>query len=258
VIAPPAAPPAAPIVIAPPAPSIVFTPVPPAAPAPAAPIVIAPPAAPAPVFIPAPSTAPVPVTAPSPVVETITVKVTLPVVTILETQTAPAELTTQKLETKPIQPIIEPVVEKLLTKVAVSKVPTFTGTGPFKFTLGLSEQANSVAIKDPDLAIGLKVISQTPAVCRVAATFNRTTGKYAITVVGISNGQCRISAIDKGNDEKLPTATMIKQTLSEDYHFCELWRKHGGKVHANPFIKLQHVGTYIFGGDIIKAGGNLK
>jgi hypothetical protein len=29
-------------------------------------------------------------------------------------------------------------------------------------------------------------------------------------------------------------------------------------VHANPFIKLQHVGTYIFGGDIIKAGGNLK
>ena len=178
--------------------------------------------------------------------------------TILETQTAPAELTTQKLETKPIQPIIEPVVEKLLTKVAVSKVPTFTGTGPFKFTLGLSEQANSVAIKDPDLAIGLKVISQTPAVCRVAATFNRTTGKYAITVVGISNGQCRISAIDKGNDEKLPTATMIKQTLSEDYHFCELWRKHGGKVHANPFIKLQHVGTYIFGGDIIKAGGNLK
>jgi hypothetical protein len=123
-------------------------------------------------------------------------------VTILETQTAPAELTTQKLETKPIQPIIEPVVEKLLTKVAVSKVPTFTGTGPFKFTLGLSEQANSSAIKDPDLAIGLKVISQTPAVCRVAATFNRTTGKYAITVVGITNGQCRISAIDKGNDEK--------------------------------------------------------
>jgi hypothetical protein len=200
-------------VVAPPAPSIVFTPVPPAAPAPAAPIVIAPPAAPAPVFIPAPSTAPVPVTAPSPVVETITVKVTLPVVTILETQTAPAELTTQKLETKPIQPIIEPVVEKLLTKVAVSKVPTFTGTGPFKFTLGLSEQANSAAIKDPDLAIGLKVISQTPAVCRVAATFNRTTGKYAITVVGISNGQCRISAIDKGNDEKFPTATMIKQTI---------------------------------------------
>jgi len=184
------APPAAPVVIAPP---IIFTPIPPSAPVP--------------VVIPAP------VTAPAPVVETITVKVTLPVVPILETQTAPAELTTQKRETNSLEPIIEPVIEKLLTKVAVSKVPTFTGTGPFKFTLGLSEQANSAAIKDPDLAMGLKVISQTPAVCRVAATFNKTTGKYAITVIGIANGQCRISAIDKGNDEKFPTATEIKQTI---------------------------------------------
>jgi hypothetical protein len=41
--------------------------------------------------------------------------------------------------------------------------------------------------------------------------------------------------------------------LSEDYHFCETWRKHGGQVHANPFIKLEHVGTYVFGGDIIKS-----
>lgn len=46
--------------------------------------------------------------------------------------------------------------------------------------------------------------------------------------------------------------------LSEDYHFCEIWRKHGGKIHANPSIKLQHVGTYIYSGDIIKAGGNVK
>lgn len=56
-------------------------------------------------------------------------------------------------------------------------------------------------------------------------------------------------------------ATSIDHTgclLSEDYHFCELHRKHGGKIHANPFIKLDHVGTYVYGGDIIKAGGNLK
>jgi hypothetical protein len=204
------APPAAPIVIAPPAapaPPIIFTPVPPVA---LAPVFIP---APAPVTAPAPVVIPAPVTAQVPVVETTTVKVTLPVVPILETQTAPAELTTQKRETNSVEPIIEPIIEKLLTKVAVSKVPTFTGTGPFKFTLGLSEQANSAAIKDPDLAMGLKVISQTPAVCRVAATFNKTTGKYAITVIGIANGQCRISAIDKGNDEKFPTATEIKQTI---------------------------------------------
>jgi hypothetical protein len=46
--------------------------------------------------------------------------------------------------------------------------------------------------------------------------------------------------------------------LSEDYHFCELWRNHGGKIHAHPFIKLHHVGTYVFGGDILQSGGNLK
>ena len=56
-------------------------------------------------------------------------------------------------------------------------------------------------------------------------------------------------------------ATSIDESgclLSEDYHFCELHRKHGGKIHVNPFIKLEHVGTYVYGGDIIKAGGNLK
>lgn len=46
--------------------------------------------------------------------------------------------------------------------------------------------------------------------------------------------------------------------LSEDYHFCDLWRKHGGKIYANPFIKLEHVGAYVYTGDILKSGGNLK
>ena len=93
-------------------------------------------------------------------------------------------------------------------------MPTFKGAGPFKFSLGLSEQESAAPIKDPDLAIGVKVISQTPTVCQVATTFNRSTGKYVISVVGLSNGQCRISAIDKGSDEKFPTATEIKQTIT--------------------------------------------
>lgn len=56
-------------------------------------------------------------------------------------------------------------------------------------------------------------------------------------------------------------ATSIDETgalLSEDYHFCDLWRKHGGKIYVNPFIKLDHVGTYVYSGDIFKGGGNLK
>ena len=32
----------------------------------------------------------------------------------------------------------------------------------------------------------------------------------------------------------------------------------GGKIYANPFIKLNHIGTYVYSGDIIKSGGNMK
>jgi hypothetical protein len=56
-------------------------------------------------------------------------------------------------------------------------------------------------------------------------------------------------------------ATSIDESgalLSEDFHFCELWRAHGGKVYAQPFINLLHIGTHVFGGDILKSGGNLK
>ncbi|WP_353217951.1 hypothetical protein [Sandarakinorhabdus sp.] len=56
-------------------------------------------------------------------------------------------------------------------------------------------------------------------------------------------------------------ATSIDETgalLSEDYHFCALWRRHGGSVHAQPFVKLAHVGNYVYAGDLIKAGGNVK
>ena len=38
--------------------------------------------------------------------------------------------------------------------------------------------------------------------------------------------------------------------LSEDYHFCELWGKHGGKVYIDPNIHLKHIGTHVFETDI--------
>lgn len=41
--------------------------------------------------------------------------------------------------------------------------------------------------------------------------------------------------------------------LSEDYFFCDLWRDNGGTVWANPFIKLSHVGTHNYTGDIVKS-----
>jgi hypothetical protein len=42
--------------------------------------------------------------------------------------------------------------------------------------------------------------------------------------------------------------------VSEDYFFCDLWRKHGGSIFMNPYIKLTHTGTYVFSGDFRKMG----
>ena len=38
--------------------------------------------------------------------------------------------------------------------------------------------------------------------------------------------------------------------LSEDYHFCRIWRESGGQVHAAPWCHLSHIGTYAFEGQL--------
>ncbi len=38
--------------------------------------------------------------------------------------------------------------------------------------------------------------------------------------------------------------------LSEDYFFCQWWRNMGGKIWLCPWMKLQHIGTYHFKGDL--------
>lgn len=38
--------------------------------------------------------------------------------------------------------------------------------------------------------------------------------------------------------------------LSEDYMFCQMWRKIGGKVLICPWMKTKHVGSYAFVGDL--------
>jgi hypothetical protein len=45
--------------------------------------------------------------------------------------------------------------------------------------------------------------------------------------------------------------------LSEDYWFCELWRKYGGKVFADLSIELTHSGTHEFHGNVKVAGLNI-
>jgi hypothetical protein len=38
--------------------------------------------------------------------------------------------------------------------------------------------------------------------------------------------------------------------LSEDYMFCQMWRKIGGEIHLCPWMRTAHIGTYHFTGDM--------
>ena len=38
--------------------------------------------------------------------------------------------------------------------------------------------------------------------------------------------------------------------LSEDYMFCQMWRKIGGQIWLCPWMKTHHIGTYAFTGDL--------
>ena len=38
--------------------------------------------------------------------------------------------------------------------------------------------------------------------------------------------------------------------LSEDYMFCQMWRKIGGQIYLCPWMRTQHIGTYAFTGDM--------
>lgn len=38
--------------------------------------------------------------------------------------------------------------------------------------------------------------------------------------------------------------------LSEDYMFCQMWRKLGGQIYLCPWMRTQHVGTYAFTGNM--------
>jgi hypothetical protein len=40
--------------------------------------------------------------------------------------------------------------------------------------------------------------------------------------------------------------------LSEDYMFCQLWRKINGEIYLCPWMKTQHIGTYAFTGNMAK------
>lgn len=71
-------------------------------------------------------------------------------------------------------------------------------------------------------------------------------------MVGVSNGEIGIEEA-KGKFSALLEAESkaSKRYLSEDYMFCQNVARIGGKVWLCPWMRLQHVGTYVFGGSLI-------
>ena len=47
-----------------------------------------------------------------------------------------------------------------------------------------------------------------------------------------------------------PTGGGSERYLSEDYMFCQMYRKMGGKIFLCPWMKTQHIGTYAFSGNM--------
>jgi len=44
--------------------------------------------------------------------------------------------------------------------------------------------------------------------------FDKESGRYAVSVQGLNNGVCRITAIDSGSPENYPAATEIRQQIT--------------------------------------------
>jgi hypothetical protein len=186
-----------------PAPSIVFSPVSPAPAAPPAPsLVVARPVVP-----------PVDTEKKSKVVEseTPTVVVVVPPVIGPEPQLPPAEITTQIVDL----PEAEVAKVKVATRMIVTKLPKAKATAPISFALGMFDKGSNKVITDFNLVAGVKVLSKTPKVCTVSTTFDKKSSKYVIRVNGLSIGQCRIAAVDKGNEEKLGSTLQIEQTITK-------------------------------------------
>jgi hypothetical protein len=68
---------------------------------------------------------------------------------------------------------------------------------------------------------------------------------------GISDGSIDLEKAKELSKDYLHRETKAsKRYLSEDYYFCANARKLGLHVWLCPWMKLQHAGSYVFGGSL--------
>ena len=70
-----------------------------------------------------------------------------------------------------------------------------------------------------------------------------------VPVFKLENEQQNISMKDDEIKEFFYTTTDPKTNifLHEDFNFCRLWKEAGGKIYASTTMKLQHIGTHVYG-----------
>jgi hypothetical protein len=134
----------------------------------------------------------------------------VPPVLTPEPQLPPAEITTQVIANP--EPAI--VKAKILTRMVATKLSKVKTFGAYSFSLGMFEQGSTKAITDSQLVAGVKVLSKTPKVCTASTSFDQKSSNYVIRVKGVSNGQCLISAIDRGSEVKAGSSLQIKQQVT--------------------------------------------
>ena len=71
-----------------------------------------------------------------------------------------------------------------------------------------------------------------------------------ILLKDVANGKEQQDLTRRANEMLEQTRHASKRYLSEDYMFCYNVQRMGGKVWFCPWMQLQHVGSYIFGGSL--------
>ena len=71
-----------------------------------------------------------------------------------------------------------------------------------------------------------------------------------ILLKDVANGKEQSDLTKRANELLEQTRHASKRYLSEDYMFCYNVQRMGGKVWFCPWMQLQHVGSYIFGGSL--------
>jgi len=74
---------------------------------------------------------------------------------------------------------------------------------------------------------------------------------YKNDVVDLSGNLAQAEEISEFFATSIEAET--QRLLSEDYHFCAIWRKLGGKIWAAPWMDLGHCGSYLFQGEFLKS-----